>query len=125
MRNLLALFALLVLAFLGCGYFLGWYKISTTPGPDGQRSVTIDLNTKKIGADIHTGVEKVGDAFDRKTGPQPPAPGVPTSQNPVPPSWWSPNGTTGLTSNPTPPGIFPPVPSRQPEAVPFPSFRDR
>jgi hypothetical protein len=128
MRNLLALFALLVLAFLGCGYFLGWYKISTAPAPDGHRSVTIDLNTKKIGQDIHAGAEKVGDAFEKKdttTVALPPAPGAPSSQNVEPPSWWSPNVPGVPVSTPTSrPGVFPPEPGR-PQDAPSPAFRDR
>jgi len=65
MRNLLALAAFLICAFLGVGYFQGWYKISTTPGADGHRSVTIELNTKKIGADVQSGTERIGQIIEK------------------------------------------------------------
>jgi hypothetical protein len=116
MRNMLALFGTLLLAFLGCGYFLGWYKISTTPGPDGHRSVTIDLNTKKIGEDIHSGVEKAENAFEKNTSQttdhkalMPPVPGAPSSSVVTPPQWWSPTSSAE-----------PFAPTKSPEDVAFP-----
>jgi hypothetical protein len=127
-RNLLAFFAALVLTFLGVGYFLNWYQISTTPGPDGRRSVTIDLNTKKIGQDIHTGSEKVQslienntkDKTDKATTSTPvpsnpnPAPVNPMSKTPESTSWWTPT----VQPQPDPNASF--WDARQPIAPPSP-----
>lgn len=104
MRNILAFVAALVITFLGVGYFLNWYRISTTPGTEGRRSVTIDLNTKKIGEDIQTGSEKIQnlienankDRTETKTQtPSPTAPenktsGLPTGQPNNQAGWWTP-----------------------------------
>ncbi len=147
MRNLLAFSAALVITFLTVGYFLNWYSISTNPGPDGRRSVTIDLNTKKIGQDIHSGTEKVQGMLDKTTKDQNTAtqtPGqtvpvtTPSSQAVEPTGWWTP------TSQPSQPvqnqnpsrrdprsGVLPPAdPWQQPrqfQEVPLtiPPVRDR
>jgi hypothetical protein len=115
MRNLLALFAMLVLAFLGCGYFLGWYKISSVPGPDGKETLNIQVSPKKVGNDLENIVEKIENTFEKKTptttshGPQPPLPGAPSSPNVERPQWSFPTSTGD-----------PFRPATQPEDVPFP-----
>jgi hypothetical protein len=58
MRNLLALLAAALLLFVGLGWYLGWYRIGTTPGTEGHRQINIDLNTKKITEDVNKGVSK-------------------------------------------------------------------
>jgi len=58
MRNLLALVAFLVVAFLGAGWYLGWYKLTPVATTPGHRSYTIDINAKKISDDVHKGVKK-------------------------------------------------------------------
>ena len=63
MRNLLALLAAGVLVFLGIGWYLGWYKISSAPGADGHRQISIDLNTNKIKEDVNRGESKLHDAL--------------------------------------------------------------
>ncbi|MFO0928999.1 MAG: hypothetical protein U0736_18590 [Gemmataceae bacterium] len=62
MRNMLALVALLVIAFLAVGYFQDWYKVRGVPSPDGQRSLAVDINTKKIGQDL----QKAEDSIQKK-----------------------------------------------------------
>ena len=78
MRNLLALLGAAVLTFAALGWYLGWYSFQSAAGTaDGHRSVTIDVNTRKIGADIRTGGEKLQGAIDRVTREEesePPAP---------------------------------------------------
>jgi len=66
MRNLLAFVAALALTFGGVGWYLDWFKIqSTRPVEDpGHRSVNIDINTKKVGQDLHRAEEKVQDALN-------------------------------------------------------------
>lgn len=53
MRNFLAFVGLVVVAFVGIGYYMGWYKLS--PGKDGKQNVEFDL--KKAETDIE---KKVG-----------------------------------------------------------------
>ncbi|MCS7046737.1 MAG: hypothetical protein NZO58_10305 [Gemmataceae bacterium] len=60
MKNLLALGAAALIAFAGIGWYLGWYRFSTTPTETG-RHISIDLNTPKIKQDISTGKEKLRD----------------------------------------------------------------
>src|SRR5262245_22326514 len=55
MRNLLALLGAAVATFFIVGWFLGWYKFQTTPGPDGRHQIHIDLNSNKIKADLDKG----------------------------------------------------------------------
>lgn len=60
MRNLLALFALLLLAFAAVGWFLDWYQVSRNPAPQaGHQNLNIDINGNKIIADVHKGLQKI------------------------------------------------------------------
>lgn len=59
MRNLLALFALLLLLFVGVGWFLDWYQVKSDPAPTGHQNVNIDINSTKIIADVHKGIQKI------------------------------------------------------------------
>jgi hypothetical protein len=59
MRNMLAFFAALLLSVAGVGWYLGWYTIHSTPAPDGQRSVTVDINTVKIARDLRAAEERI------------------------------------------------------------------
>lgn len=69
MRNLLAFLAAVVLAFLGFGWYLGWYTFHTVPAEAGHRGVTIDVNDQKIKKDVQLGVrageEKIHDFMDK------------------------------------------------------------
>ncbi|MCI0739431.1 MAG: hypothetical protein L0Y72_10335 [Gemmataceae bacterium] len=64
MRNLLALLGLSLVIFLGLGWYLGWYKIHSSPSADGHRQIQIDLNTPKIKQDLNSGREKLRDWLD-------------------------------------------------------------
>ncbi|HEY1375923.1 MAG TPA: hypothetical protein VGF55_03980 [Gemmataceae bacterium] len=60
MRNLLALLGAALVTFLAIGWYLDWYHITPRAGATpGHRSVEIDINSKKIGEDVHKGVEAV------------------------------------------------------------------
>src|SRR2546428_358069 len=59
MRNLLALFAVVILVFAAVGWYLDWYKIKTEPAPAGHHHVNIDFNGPKIREDSQKGVQKV------------------------------------------------------------------
>jgi hypothetical protein len=66
MKNLLALLGALVVTFVAAGWYLGWYQVQTTTDANGHREVNIDLNTKKIQADINKGVDKVEKVIEHK-----------------------------------------------------------
>jgi len=87
MRNLLALFAAVLLMFLGVGWYLGWYNVKAAPAPPGHRAVNIDVDTNKISEDVQKGKERLSDALEgahredsskqahtNKMGPMKPAP---------------------------------------------------
>jgi hypothetical protein len=57
MRNLLTLLGFAVIAFLVVGYYLNWYSFSTPAADSGHTSFQVDINKKKIGDDVHQGVE--------------------------------------------------------------------
>jgi hypothetical protein len=68
MKNLLALLATAVIAFFGLGWYLDWYRFSTAPGEaPGRRSVTIDVDTQKIGKDLKNGSNKLQSALENAT----------------------------------------------------------
>jgi hypothetical protein len=75
-KNLLALLGALVVTFAGVGWYLDWYKIQSSTDSAGHREVNIDLNTKKINADISKGAEKIEKVIEHKqtTGTDGPAP---------------------------------------------------
>src|SRR5438105_4851273 len=76
MRNILALVGAGVVVFGGLGWYLGWYQLGTQAGADGHRTINVDLNTKKIVADVKTGEQKVINVLPSQnngTTPTPPA----------------------------------------------------
>ena len=74
MRNLLALVGLVVLGFVGVGYYLNWYHFSWLPGKDGKQQINVEFDTKKIGADGQKGLDQVGeftkDKLKKETAPE-------------------------------------------------------
>lgn len=66
MRNMLAFLAALTLTLGGVGWYLDWFQIRTTPAPSGQRSVTVDINTRKIGEDLLKAEQKVQKRLEEK-----------------------------------------------------------
>ena len=66
MRNLLAFLAALAITIGVVGWYLDWFHIQTcTSRQSGDRNVEIDINTKKIGDDLHKGEQKIQDALDK------------------------------------------------------------
>jgi hypothetical protein len=84
MRNLLALAALAVLAFLGLGWYLGWYKVLSESAADGHRQIQIDVNTNKIKTDVGKGETEVHNWLTEHKSPNsnPSTSGTPTSFRP-------------------------------------------
>ena len=66
MRNILALAAVAALAFAAVGWYLGWYKISSTTDSAGHQNIHIDVNKPKIVHDVNEGREKLRDALTSK-----------------------------------------------------------
>lgn len=60
MRNLLALIGLLVLGFVGIGWYMGWYKLSFSRTTDGNLEIKTNVDTKKVGADSSDALNKLG-----------------------------------------------------------------
>jgi hypothetical protein len=64
MRNLLALVAALLLIFAGLGWYLDWFNVKQHPSEPGHNNVSIDINTRKIGQDLHKGGQKLEQILD-------------------------------------------------------------
>jgi len=106
MRNLLAFLAAAALTIAGLGWYLDWYKFQSTPASAGHRSITVDIDGKKIGEDVRQGAErgaaKIQDALDRKKGDpsaatpagkdEPQAPSAPPGFPPPPDTEDAPSG---------------------------------
>ncbi len=88
MRNLLALLAAVVLIVAGLGWYLGWYHVQTTPTADGHREIKVDVDTKKITADVKKGVQegtqKVEEFVNKNGGGAPPTGAPPRVVTPSP-----------------------------------------
>jgi hypothetical protein len=70
MRNLLAFLAALVVTVVAVGWYLDWYKVHNLPAPAGHRHLTIDINTVKIGEDLHKGEQNLQKMLDGTGKPQ-------------------------------------------------------
>jgi hypothetical protein len=113
MRNILALVGAATVAFLGLGWYLGWYQVTSVPAPHGKQSVTVDINPTKITEDVKRGVEKGGQIVD-SLRERPPADSKPAagpastffSPTPADPSeasnGWRPIGGTNAQSGRVP-----------------------
>lgn len=60
MRNLLALIGLLILGFVGVGWYMGWYKLSFSRTADGNLEIKTNVDTKKVGADSSEFLKNAG-----------------------------------------------------------------
>ncbi len=58
MRKLLGLFAIVAVTVAGAGWYLGWYRVSTTAMRGGHRDITVDINTVKVAKDLEKGAIK-------------------------------------------------------------------
>jgi hypothetical protein len=102
MRNLLALAAAALLAFVVVGWFRGWYQVSSKPSSTG-REYDVNFNSPKISQDLEKGEEKVRDMLNKKikqTSSQQPS--DPAQQTVVP------GGTGSGNAQPNPAPVPPP-----------------
>jgi hypothetical protein len=65
MRNLLAFFAAALLVFAGLGYYLDWYKVDRVPTATGHQQLSIDIDGKKISADVIRGTERGAEKVEK------------------------------------------------------------
>ena len=66
MRNFLAFLVVAILVLAGIGYYMEWYSFKTTMAPDGHKTYSVDVDTKKVQGDVNTGEKKVTDLFHEK-----------------------------------------------------------
>jgi hypothetical protein len=65
MRNLLAFLAAAALTVAGVGWYLGWYRVERSDAAPGHKAVHIDIDSEKIGEDLHKGGERLQEALDK------------------------------------------------------------
>ncbi len=66
MRNLLALLALVVLAFSVAGWFRGWYHVESLPSEPGRSAYRIEVDRSQIGDDISSVGKAISRMFSRE-----------------------------------------------------------
>lgn len=81
LKNMLAMGALGLLIFAGLGWYLDWYRVQKTAGPDGP-SYRVDINKTEIRNDLKQARDKVSGFFTK---------GTPTSNPGAPPAQYPPN----------------------------------
>lgn len=88
MRNFLAFIGAAVVVFLGLGWYLGWYQVTSQSAGPGQSRLQVDINRDKISQDIKRGAEGVQEAFEkaRQTNGTPPADPAKSGANLTPPT---------------------------------------
>lgn len=94
MRNLLALFGLLIIGFVGIGWYMGWYKLSVSKSSDGNLEIKTNVDTKKVGADSSDALNKLGTVIGNQAEKAaqeakqalPPVPAVTPGPLPQPPA---------------------------------------
>lgn len=81
MRNVLALIGLVVVVFVGAGWYFGWYKFAVTPTIDGKQQIQVEVDTRKIGEDakkfgetVNTAVQNAQPKDEKSSFVGPPAP---------------------------------------------------
>jgi hypothetical protein len=93
-KNLLALVGLAVVAFVGAGYYLGWYSIGAQADSQGHEQFNIQVDASKVKSDVSKADQKVVKALQNQgvvqvqapppLPAQPPLPGMPPSVLPAP-----------------------------------------
>ena len=99
-KNLLALLGLALVAFVGAGYYLGWYSIGVQADSQGQQEINLKVNATKVEGDVTQAEHKLANNLQSH--------GVVTS-----------SGAPGVA--PT----LPPLPAQQPLPGMPPSVPDR
>jgi len=66
MRNLLAFVGALVVTLAVVGWYENWFQLRTTPGADGNRNLSIDIDSKKVGDDVKKTENKFQQFLDER-----------------------------------------------------------
>lgn len=74
MKNLFALIGFGTIAFVGLGWYLGWYNLSRQPGKPGMQNFSLEVNPNKSWSDIKKGAERVGEIYEKLTDENQPMP---------------------------------------------------
>jgi hypothetical protein len=59
MRNILAFLGALVVTLLVVGWYENWFQVRTTPGKDGNRNISIDIDSSKVTNDVEEAEHKI------------------------------------------------------------------
>jgi hypothetical protein len=71
MRNLLVVLLLLVVVVAGLGFYMGWFRFSTTRDPQtGQPAAQLSIDEAKMKADAQKAKQKVSAASQAKGQPE-------------------------------------------------------
>lgn len=96
-KNLLALVGLVVVVFVGAGWYLGWYKVAEQSDGQGHPQLRIQVNASQVTSDLHKAEQKVIEDLEKakaaSTPAAPSAPQQPATSNGAPsspPSQWTP-----------------------------------
>jgi hypothetical protein len=106
-KNLLALIGLAVVAFVGAGYYLGWYSIGAQADSQGHQEFKIQVDASKVESDVTKGEQKVVKALQKQGVVQSQTPPLPVQQSlpGMPPS--VPAGQVSIPSQPSTPQQWP------------------
>jgi hypothetical protein len=85
-RNLLALVGLVVVGFLGTGWYCNWYTLRVQTGTDGKLNLSADVDQKKIGSDVGVFTQKAGQFIQNATTDTPPTAGTKEPAPKTPPT---------------------------------------
>jgi hypothetical protein len=83
-KNILALIGLVVVAFAGAGWYLGWYQVGVQQDGQGHQQLKIQVDSSRVQDDLKKGKEKLVVVMDQKTGAVTQAPPAVAQQPPAP-----------------------------------------
>jgi reverse gyrase len=67
MRNILAFVGALVVTLVVVGWYENWFQFRTTAGADGNRNISIDIDSKKVSEDVKQTEKKIETFIDEKS----------------------------------------------------------
>jgi len=85
-KNLLALIGLVVVVFVGVGWYLGWYKIGEQTDAQGHPQLKIQVDSSQVAKDLKKAEQEVIESLDKTKAAMTPAPGQPPVSTPGQPN---------------------------------------
>ncbi len=73
MRNILAFVGALIVTLVAVGWYENWFQLRTTPGADGNRNISIDIDSKKVDQDVKQAEKFIDDEAKKVQKITPPA----------------------------------------------------